>query len=312
MWCWTPSVIWKSPSVLPRAYLDGVSYLASQDTVGTTGYVAGIAYQGGRWWFWPVSLVIKWPAASLLLLVAGAAVAAFGWRRLPAGVPSRLAGAVVLPAVLLTAFTLTMPRDVGLRYLLPAMALWAVLAGALVPAVTALRPRPRHLVQASVAGLLTLALLATIWSFPDSLAWTTRPFRPAYRAVTDSNIDWGQGLYALSAWSERHHPWIVYFGPRGITPAAIPGARALPSSAPAGISGWVAVSVTASTAPTAPRWPGSGGGARSACSTARSCSTASGSRRCPLHPSRSSRPRCAPARGARCGKGPPPGAELTS
>ena len=240
-----PSVIWKSPSVLPRPYLDGVGYLANQDTVGTTGYVAGIAYQGGRWWFWPVSLVIKWPAASLLLLVAGAAVAALGWRGLPSGVPSRLAGAVVLPAVLLTAFTLTMPRDIGLRYLLPAMALWAVLAGALVPAVTALRPRPRHLAQASVAGLLTLALLATIWSFPNSLAWTTRPFRPAYRAVTDSNIDWGQGLYALSAWSERHHPWIVYFGPRGITPAAIPGARALPSSAPAGISGWVAVSVTA-------------------------------------------------------------------
>jgi hypothetical protein len=160
-------------------------------------------------------------------------------------VPSRLAGAVILPAALLTAFTLTMPRDIGLRYLLPVMALWAVLAGALVPVVTGLRPRPRHLAQASVAGLLTLALLATIWSFPNTLAWTTRPFRPAYRAVTDSNIDWGQGLYALSAWSERHHPWIVYFGPRGITPAAIPGARALPSSAPAGISGWVAVSVTA-------------------------------------------------------------------
>jgi len=46
---------------------------------------------------------------------------------------SRLAGAVVLPAALLTAFTLTMPRDIGLRYLLPVMALWAVLAGALVP-----------------------------------------------------------------------------------------------------------------------------------------------------------------------------------
>ena len=240
-----PSVIWKSPSVLPRPYLDGASYLASQDTVGTTGYVAGIAYQGGRWWFWPVSLVIKWPAASLLLLVAGAAAAVLGWRRLSPGVPGRLAGAVVLPAVLLTAFTLTMPRDIGLRYLLPVIALWAVLAGALVPAVTALRPRPRHLAQASVAGLLTLALLATIGSFPNSLAWTTRPFRPAYQAVTDSNIDWGQGLYALSAWSERHHPWIVYFGPRGITPAAVPGARALPSSAPAGISGWVAVSVTA-------------------------------------------------------------------
>ena len=236
-----PSVLWQSPSVLPRPYLDGAAYLASQDTVGAAGYVAGIAYTGGRWWFWPVSLVIKWPAVSLLLLVAG--VIACG--RLPRGVRGRLAGGVALPAVLLTVFTLMMPRDFGLRYLLPVIALWAAMAGALLPAITAFRPRPRYLARAAVAGLLALAILATAWSFPRSLAWTTRPFRPAYTAVTDSNVDWGQGLYALSAWSARHHPLIMYFGPDGITTAAIPGARSWPATAPAGISGWVAVSVTA-------------------------------------------------------------------
>jgi hypothetical protein len=99
--------------------------------------------------------------------------------------------------------------------------------------------------RAGAAGLLALAILATAWSFPRSLAWTSRPFRPAYTAVTDSNVDWGQGLYALSTWSASRHPLIVYFGPRGITTAAIPGARSWPATAPAGVSGWVAVSVTA-------------------------------------------------------------------
>ena len=236
-----PSVLWHSPSVLPRPYLAGTAYLASQDTVGAAGYVAGIAYTGGRWWFWPVSLVIKWPAVSLLLLVAG--VIACG--RLPRGVRGRLAGGVALPAVLLTVFTLMMPRDFGLRYLLPVIALWAAMAGALLPAITAFRPRPRYLARAAAAGLLALAILATAWSFPRSLAWTTRPFRPAYTAVTDSDVDWGQALYALSAWSASRRPWVVYFGPHGITTAAIPGARSWPATAPAGVSGWVAVSVTA-------------------------------------------------------------------
>ncbi|MGA2825980.1 MAG: glycosyltransferase family 39 protein [Streptosporangiaceae bacterium] len=237
----TPSVLWHAPAVLPRPYLDGTAYLASQDTIGTAGYVAGIAYTGGRWWFWPVSLVIKWPAASLLLLVAGLVACV----RLPRGVRGRLAGGVALPALVLTVFTLMMPRDIGLRYLLPVIALWAVPAGALVPAITAFRPRLRSAARAVVAGLLAVALLATAWSFPRSLAWTTRPFRPAYTAVTDSNVDWGQALYALSAWSASHHPWVLYFGPRGITAAAIPGARPWPGTAPAGISGWAAVSVTA-------------------------------------------------------------------
>ena len=240
-----PSVLWRSPGVLPRPYLAGAAYLDSQDTVGTAGYLAGRAWTGGRWWFWPFSLVVKWPAASLLLLVAGVLAAALAWGRLPRDTRGRLAAGVALPAAALTAFTLAMPRDVGLRYLLPVMALWAVLAGALLPALAALPRRLRGPARASAVGLLTLAALATASSVPNSLAWTTRPFRPAYTAATDSNVDWGQGLYALSAWSASHHPWIMYFGPRGITPAAIPGARPLPGTAPTGVSGWVAVSVTA-------------------------------------------------------------------
>ena len=143
-----PSVLWQSPSVLPRPYLDGTAYLGSQDTVGAAGYVAGIAYTGGRWWFWPVSLVIKWPVVSLLLLVAG--LVACG--RLPRGVRGQVAGAVALPAVLLTVFTLMMPRDIGLRFLLPVIALWALMAGALVPATTASRPRLRCMARAGAAA----------------------------------------------------------------------------------------------------------------------------------------------------------------
>jgi len=109
---------------VPRPYLDGAEYLAAQDTSGSAGYVAGIAYTGGRWWFWPLSLMIKWPGTALLLLVAGAA----GCLRLPPD-PRRRAGlAVGLPAILLTAFTLALPRDIGVRYLLPVLALWAAAA----------------------------------------------------------------------------------------------------------------------------------------------------------------------------------------
>ena len=50
---------------------------------------------------------------------------------------------VALPAVLLTGFDLVMPRDIGLRYLLPSIALAAVLAGALVPVTARWRPRLR-------------------------------------------------------------------------------------------------------------------------------------------------------------------------
>jgi hypothetical protein len=151
---------------------------------------------------------------------------------------------VGLPAAVLAGFYLFSPRDVGLRYLLPTLALAAGLAGALVPLAARGRPVTRRTALAGTAVLAALAAVATAVSFPQSLSWTTWPFRPAYTAATDSNVDWGQGLYALSAWSATHHPYVLYFGPRGVGPRAIPGARALPAD-PARVTGWVAVSVTA-------------------------------------------------------------------
>ncbi|MDQ2812820.1 MAG: hypothetical protein M3Z75_13345, partial [Actinomycetota bacterium] len=97
---------------------------------------------------------------------------------------------------------------------------------------------------AVTAILLVVALISTAASFPDSIAWTSWPFRPNYAVATDSDVDWGQGLYALRSWSASRDPWVGYFGPRGITTADIPGARPLLGTAPGRISGWVAVSVT--------------------------------------------------------------------
>jgi hypothetical protein len=235
-----PSVLGQATLGLPHPYVDGAHYLKSQDTLAAAGYVAGVAYQGGRWWFWPVSLVIKWPAASLLLLVAG--LVACCW--LPKQVRRHAAWGVALPAVVLAGFDLVMPRDVGLRYLLPSLALAAVLAGAVVPVAARCRPRAWSAARAGIVALVALAAVATVTSFPQSLSWTTWPFRPAYTAVTDSNVDWGQGLYALSAWSRIHHPYVVYFGPRGVSTAAIPGAKPLPADPAQHVTGWVAVSVT--------------------------------------------------------------------
>ena len=238
-----PVMLWQVPMLVPRPHLDGVRYLAASDSSGSAGYVAGIAYTGGRWWFWPLSLVIKWPLTALPVLLAGAV----GCLRLPPG-PRRRAGlALGLPAVLLAAFTLAMPKDVGVRYLLPVLALWTAAAacGLVTVLGTLQRAGRKRLAGAAVATLLGAAVLSTAASFPRSIAWTAWPFRPGYAVATDSDVDWGQGLYALRAWSASRDPWVAYFGPHGITTAQIPGARPLLGAAPARLDGWVAASVTA-------------------------------------------------------------------
>lgn len=238
-----PSVLTHPTIVAPQPYLDGVAYLASYNAGSGPGYLAGISYTGGKWWFWPLSLLIKYPAAVLLLLLAGT-VALFWTER---GARWRALLAVGLPSVSLAGFTIVTPLDIGVRLLLPVIALWAVLASSLVPVVAGLRPAWRHGLTAALAVLLAAGAASTALSFPDSLAWTAPPFRPGYAVATNSNVDWGQGLYALQSWSRGRHPWVSYFGPRGVTAADIPGARPLLGTAPGQVSGWVAVSATALT-----------------------------------------------------------------
>jgi 4-amino-4-deoxy-L-arabinose transferase-like glycosyltransferase len=235
-----PAVVLHPAGLLPGPYAAGLRYLYANDGSPAPGYLSGISYVGGRWWFWPVSLAVKYPAALLALLVAGAV----SWLRIDRGTRTRALLAVAWPAALLAAFTVTMPRDIGLRYLLPVIALWTAGAGALARGTVRARPRVGLAAKAASAGLLAAAVASMIGSFPASLAWTSPPFRPGYAVATNSDVDWGQGLYALTAWSRSHHPWVSYFGPRGISPAQIPGARQLPAAGPAAVSGWVAVSAT--------------------------------------------------------------------
>jgi 4-amino-4-deoxy-L-arabinose transferase-like glycosyltransferase len=235
-----PSVL-AQPAILPRPYLDGIAYLASYRAGGAQSYLAGVAYTGSRWWFWPVSLVIKFPAAILMLLVAGA----LAWYWTGRTVGRRLLLAVGIPGLPLAMFTIASPLNIGVRLLLPVVALWAAAAGALVPAIAALRPAARRAAGTGAAALLAAGATVTALSCPGSIAWTAPLFRPGYAAAADSNLDWGQGLYALQSWSRGRHPWVSYFGPRGLTVAALPGARSLLGMPPDRISGWVAVSATA-------------------------------------------------------------------
>jgi hypothetical protein len=227
-----PRVILDPTVLLPSPYFEGIRYLADNDTQPGPGYLLGVAWTGGRWWYWPGALLVKTVPTTLLVFLVGPV----GWWTVDQPTRRRLLAVVVAPAVLLTVFNLTTPRDIGVRYLLPVIALWLVAASSIV----------RCGRFGSALGVVAIAVagIFTVGSAPDSLAWAAPPFAPAYRSVTNSDVDWGQGLYQLQNWSRGKHPWVAYFGPRGIETADFPGSRPLVGTPPDRLSGWVAVSAT--------------------------------------------------------------------
>jgi hypothetical protein len=217
------------PDLLPSRYISGFAALARAHGGATGVFMFGRHWHSAHWYFWPLSALYKLP---ITLLAAFALLPLFVRRVSPEA--KRVYLAVVPAAVLLALFTIAAPVYLGLRYMIPVIALMAVAAAPVVRA-------PRIVPVVLVAG----SAFFTVTSAPHSIAWVAPPFHPGYRVTTDSNLDWGQDVYALQRWARGKHPWVACYAPRGsgcIT--GIPGARELGKYPPRGIHGWVAISST--------------------------------------------------------------------
>ncbi|HEY4377179.1 MAG TPA: hypothetical protein VGM93_08465, partial [Acidimicrobiales bacterium] len=226
----------------PQEWRSGFDYL-----VITSGpkpsYLWGQSWRGGRWWFFPATVPLKVPLPALLVLFGG--LGAF--RGLD---PERRRWAlvgVVAPAVALLAFVMAQPLDLGVRLVLPSLALWMVAAAGIGAGLVGPRPVREGRAMRAVSRPVLIAFLgvvlgsqvwASVAAYPNSLAWTPPPFQPGYRWIADAL---GQDLGRLATWSQGRHPWVSVERARGFDDP--PGSRSLVGADPSGLRGWVAVDI---------------------------------------------------------------------
>ncbi len=230
-----PSLLAHPGVILPMPYVEGIRYLFDNDTQTAPGFLLGVSWTGGKWWYWPGSVLVKVTTPTLVALIVGP----FFWRGHSRTTKRQAFVVLVVPALILFAVTVTSPRDEGIRYLMPEIALWMVAASPLV--------RIAHHVVGRVVlvGGAALAVFMMALSIPNSLAYTSPPFQPGYQVATNSSVDWGQDFHLLTTWSPGHHPYVAYFGPRGLIGAVdVPEGRPLLGVKPTSIRGWVAASAT--------------------------------------------------------------------
>lgn len=209
----------------PAEYESGLNYLSRVSAPPAPAFLLGEAWTGRTWWYWPGAMLVKLVPTTLLLLLVGL----LGWRHVAPDRRRVAALALGLPALALAGFTALQPRQIGLRYLLPVLALWLVGAAALTS-------MGRDRIVAAAAGVVVaVQAVALAVSHPHSLAWTVPPFRPAYRWVADANLDWNQDLWRLADWAEGKEPWVAVVPAPGLGLHLVPGARHLLDQDPAQI-----------------------------------------------------------------------------
>ncbi|MEJ3748417.1 glycosyltransferase family 39 protein [Actinomycetes bacterium KLBMP 9797] len=190
----------------PEPYRDGMRMQFRMEFGTWSGYLFGEIYEGGRWYYLPVALLVKTPLGALALWLAGALATL--------AVPRLRSAALYLlvPSAVLLLFAMTGTRNFGTRYAIFLPMFLAVAAAA----VAAVRWRWAHV---ATAALVVFVAVSSLRTFPYYLPYANEAFggpSQTYRHLHDSNVDWGQDLGRLADHLRSEYPgeriWLVYKG----------------------------------------------------------------------------------------------------
>lgn len=217
--------------------VDGVRAMAIQNHRGRPTWFMGKLYpKGGTRAYYPTAILLKWPTVVLLCAFASLVLGVF--RKLELNWEFAV---LMLFPVIHFGLALSSPYNIGVRHVLPVYPFVVVLAGAIWEA---LRPHRYALALALLAVLLNAA--DTLRYAPNYLAhfnvFVGRD--EGWHLLSDSNLDWGQGLLALRDYQRRHPDetlHLAYFG--GVDPAVY-GIRYLPLQSGTPVKGTVVISTS--------------------------------------------------------------------
>lgn len=195
--------------LLPEAYVYGGAFVLFEAVVGSPTFVLGKLYPRGVWFYFPVVLAIKCTLGFLLLLLVAEVARKYATRAI-----LREILFLGIPMTVFLGFAMASHHDVGVRHIFPVFPFLIVrIAGG----AWKLGQQGRAW-AAAMALLLVFHAGSSLRAFPNYLAYSNEAWGgPArtYRVLSESSVDWGQGLKAVRRYLDDRHIrncWFAYYG----------------------------------------------------------------------------------------------------
>ncbi len=189
-------------------YIEGLREVALSNHRGRATWFLGTMYaKGGPALYYPVAITLKWPTILLVLFAASLLIGVRKTCRAPGDLL-----VVSLFGLVFLAFALQSRFAIGERHILPLYPFVLLIAAGIWE-----HARKHRIAAALVVLALCLNAADALRYGPDYLAYFNVFVKPenSWRLLTDSNLDWGQGLIALRDY-EASHPeetlHLAYFG----------------------------------------------------------------------------------------------------
>jgi dolichyl-phosphate-mannose-protein mannosyltransferase len=202
-------------------YVEGLREVAFSNRRGRPTWFMGSIYpHGGPRSYYPVAIWLKWPTVLLAMFVASLVLGVRRTCRRPGDLlVLSLFGLVFLVFALQSRFA------IGERHILPLYPFALLIAGGIWE-----HARKHRAVMPMVVLALCVNAADALRYAPDYLAYFNIFVRPqnSWQLLTDSNLDWGQGLIALRQYEQQHPSEVAHLAYFGSVDPKLYGIRALP------------------------------------------------------------------------------------
>jgi len=190
------------PVPVPQDYLTGIDLQKIDFERGMPSYLNGEWKENGWWYYYIEALLLKVPLGTLLLLLF-----AFGmscWKRSENWFDWK--NEIVLLAPAIVVFVLVSSQtgfSIYFRYILPCFPfvfIWISKVGLLLE-------RKHNVYAVSVVVALTWSVGSSLWVYPHSMSYFNELAggpTGGHRYLIDANIDWGQDIFYLKKWYDKH------------------------------------------------------------------------------------------------------------
>jgi len=203
----------------------GIIDVMEHNRQGHRSYIFGEIYEDGRWYYFPVALILKTTLPMLVLAIVG--VVQLGKQGFNPRNPVLVFG---LPAAIVLSGAMVTNINIGVRHILPLYPFLAMLAaGPFKQTQGLLRPIQKGSIRkmgAVLALLLAWHVVESAAAHPDYLAYFNQIARGQEgEYLADSNLDWGQDEARLAQFVEERgieRIFVMYTDQRPVERFGIP------------------------------------------------------------------------------------------
>jgi hypothetical protein len=187
---------WLDRKLPAGIYISSILQAQMHAKYGHMSYLFGQKTRRGWWYYFPVIATYKVPIGIGVVLLMG--LISLKWVK-----PRWEEWSLLIPMIAWAALMMSSNIDIGFRHFLPAYIFMLMLAS--------------RAMLVNVMPWLVFAWLAvvaagvdTLRYHPDYLCYINFPRKDVWMEISDSNLDWGQGLKYVQHWIDAHPNRQIY------------------------------------------------------------------------------------------------------